>query len=60
LLAAAGGHVEVCEILLLQGVDVSAADNVSSVVYILFSRRAAKTIGISNDRVKSVDRLCSA
>ncbi|XP_067216394.1 ankyrin repeat domain-containing protein 6 isoform X2 [Linepithema humile] len=27
LLAAAGGHVEVCEILLLQGVDVSAADN---------------------------------
>ncbi|XP_018395696.1 PREDICTED: ankyrin repeat domain-containing protein 6 [Cyphomyrmex costatus] len=26
LLAAAGGHVEVCEILLLQGVDVSAAD----------------------------------
>lgn len=30
LLAAAGGHVEVCEILLLQGVDVSAVDDVST------------------------------
>ncbi|KYM93112.1 hypothetical protein ALC53_00345 [Atta colombica] len=30
LLAAAGGHVEVCEILLLQGVDVSATDEDSN------------------------------
>lgn len=32
LLAAAGGHVEVCEALLLRGVDVSIADDVSSAV----------------------------
>lgn len=33
LLAAAGGHMEVCNALLLRGVHVSETDNVSNVIY---------------------------
>lgn len=45
MLAAAGGHVEVCEALLLRGVDVSGADDVSSIAFIslrLFSHSKHK------------------
>jgi hypothetical protein len=67
LLAAAGGHVEVCEALLLHGVDVSAADDVSSMACFsfypaIFERSETKCmltiidkrIDRSNDAARSV------